>query len=363
MMRIPGIYPEYKLITAEEALVMTSSIPDKYVPPNEYSNDKGIPAASSTAGEYEVIKKEVHIFTVLERITRFVLGLLAICATFTLGLFSKKIRKLFTETSVTTRSIILKDYMISKRELEKGVDTSESTINKLKDYIKTLPTKTKPTDSKSGEASEDGPVIHFELPKSCEGMEFFIQQKKPQRKESLKDRYKNMIHGETVIREQCLSLLNIPNAVFFTIKNDSEEYEVIAQKKPAIEDENQQNIILKDDSSKLDTSLEELTTFILKTGYSNISAKDIHILKGNDDFSNRKFSLVNLAKMEGATIGLYGKEGKNGLLHYAPTPQQKARIRNANTQISLAKIEEEGERLRRTISPYAYQSYVYQPKV
>lgn len=158
----------------------------------------------------------------------------------------------------------------------------------------------------------------------------------------IKQRYANMVNAQTVIRNNKLDLLVIPNAVLFTVNTAKGLVSVIAEKKLDITDVRDIDDIgresyvtehILNQEKKLEETVRQMTVFAYKTGYGDIEWRNNPILKADvDSKGNRKLALIDLEDMSQAEKHRMDSFITSRLLKWVTEPLGKTIIATANKE-------------------------------
>lgn len=289
---------------------------------NRIVDKKGkTPSFNYVGPRYRIILKKECEFSFLERAKRGLLGTSATVCSLGLSLCSKSIRSLFTKQKKTMRLALplsSEDFNWSEKELQQGLSVPEDALIKIEIYIKTLLQKKEKYGFHFHPSQEARWV--FELDDVAPGLIF-----KMDYFDSIKDRYQNMLYAQTIVRTHQLGLLVIPKATVLTVDVEDKKYEIIAQEKMPINPyESAQEHYCLDHADSLNEAIRQLATFICTTGYSNVRWLNNPILNNNlDEKGNRKIALIDLEEMQDPKIGLFGQDGRRGLIQCVNEEQGK----------------------------------------
>lgn len=369
---IGGRVPCFVVVNNENEIKLNSewSPAVKFNSKNRLVDEKGYRVSTDYNGsQYRIIEKRERTFSSLERCGRGFLGTLAVICTLGLALFSKSVRNLLTKSKENIRFAVFvpnsnlsssqrghspqqstipyvvstasknEQYNISEEQLQQGISISEETISKIQTCIKNENMlKCKEGDGVKFYQSQKGLQRVFALETDSE-LIFKMKARETydiDKDYSIKERYQKMIDAQTVIRTYQLGLLVIPNAKLFTVNVDDEEYDIIAERKVDINPHTSaQEKYFQDHAESLEKAIQQLATFICKTGYSDVKWGNISVLKnGDSENGNKKIVLFDVQKTLGAGIGLFGDNmGSRGLVGCVTEKQGKmvAKIARENS--------------------------------
>jgi hypothetical protein len=319
--------------------------------------------ASYKAKQYRLVSKKERDFTALERIGRGFLGVVAAVCTLGIAILFKSVRKLFTEKKAKIRFAVVvpqssssqkpksvkspsesgkspsesgkspsesgkspSEYSISEKELQSGVVISEGTISKIQTCMKNILQRKEEGGVKLYNSQSDHRVFSLDT-----APEYIFKMKASKncralgRDDAMKTRYQTMINALTVCRTHGLGLLVIPNAKLFTVEVEGKEYEIIAEKKLCLNPtDSAQEKYFEEYASSLNETIRQLAVFICKTGYSDVEWRNNPVLNDvPDQFGCRKIGLIDIEDMGSKTTGLFGGEGRRGLVGCATEKQGK----------------------------------------
>ncbi|HEX2582697.1 MAG TPA: hypothetical protein VHL30_01125 [Chlamydiales bacterium] len=134
--------------------------------------------------------------------------------------------------------------------------------------------------------------------------------------EQIRSRFKNICKAQEVCRVHQLGLLKIPKAQLFDITDAQGTYSVIAEESLDIASDSMQEELYRDLAEGLSQSVLQLTTFIAKTGFNDVTWRNIPILDDAPEFpGDRRIALIDLEHMESAPDGICGSwNGSVGLV-------------------------------------------------
>jgi hypothetical protein len=210
-----------------------------------------------------------------------------------------------------------------KDRLEGGITISESTINKIQQLIQKI------ISGADNEAIEwlgkgnnlvfrikDEPNLVYKMA-STKGR-VFIGGKFRTSQEVTELRFDNMIKAKEVCLANNLDHLVIPQAKKFNVKvNDDTSYMLIAEESLDINPEESANEALYQIfSTKLMETERQLAIFIAKTGFSDVSWRNIPLINESSQlYENKRVALIDIEHMEGAKEGFLGSgNGSCGLI-------------------------------------------------
>lgn len=139
------------------------------------------------------------------------------------------------------------------------------------------------------------------------------EQGNPLRESELEKRYMNIKFAQEVISLHNLNLLVIPKVERFYIEIDGVTYTVLKEQFLDVDPSNQEVLF---ESEEMDTTLDQLITFIYYTGYCDVAIRNMNILRERSSQGHLKIGLPDLEHMdpEHPEYGLYGSASRPGLL-------------------------------------------------
>lgn len=366
---------------------------------------KKIESESTYEGrKYKLIAKRDHLITPGERHWNRFLGVLACIFSVCLALFSPKVRRLFSSKDFTMHFAVwinppvqqqapqqsaaqqptgqhssaassqrteaiappetppvismkiseqqLKDLdaedITSKNELAQGIDIPEGAKESLQ-YALMNPRKKEGAAERGIKWYNSGPRTHVFALDAAPGLIFKTQPRSIVK--SFSHRYENMLKAKSVCRKNDLNLLVIPNAKMYSVAiSESSRRGVnemttplIVEKKLNLHPSQSMQDQLYSESTHLDESFKQLTTFACLTGYNDAETRNNCILDNDfDEHGNQRLGLVDLDNMghdpddswssndlkEYAAVGLFGLSfpRRNGIIHCVNNEQQAKMI-------------------------------------
>lgn len=130
-------------------------------------------------------------------------------------------------------------------------------------------------------------------------------------------RFKNMIKAKEVCIANQLGLLTIPRANKIIVNAGGIEYALIVEESlDFVSHHSAQEDLYHKYSAEINESVRELATFIAKTGFNDVTWRNIPILKDtNESKSAKRIALIDLEHMNSAVNGFIGDwNGSNGLI-------------------------------------------------
>lgn len=124
---------------------------------------------------------------------------------------------------------------------------------------------------------------------------------------SMKSRYQRIIDGQSVCRINNLNLLVIPHVKLFILEVNERKHQILAEKKLNIQNSTEQEYIYEKYAKILNEAIRQLTVFICKTGFSDVTWNNIPVLMDRkDEHGNVSIGLIDIEERDGAQMGLFG---------------------------------------------------------
>lgn len=210
-----------------------------------------------------------------------------------------------------------------RQELEKGMNISEEIAVKIQTLVpKILKTEKDDKieylkDSKVFKLKEY-PNLVFKMDISSTNSHTFHNGKLLDGKAIMENRFNNMVKAKEICLINNLGLLIIPHAKKFTFNtDDNRKCVVIAEESMDINhSESAQKEFYYKYSKELNETARQLAIFIAKTGFNDVTPRNIPILNEVENFQgNRRVALIDLEHMENSVYGFTGSgNGSCGLL-------------------------------------------------
>jgi len=201
----------------------------------------------------------------------------------------------------------------AQQELEKGVVVTEASKNKIADI---LPEILQARDHKDIIWLSRGNNLVFQLAgdgnhvyKIARPCHFHRNYAPPTGgSEQTKARYANMVKAKEVSLANKLSHLVIPQSSLLTFNFNDYEYSFIVEEKIEIDgDEKDQKNKHIQHESELTETVRELAIFVAKTGFNDVTWRNIPIIKEKEGFNgSRRVALIDLEHMQSPTNGFIG---------------------------------------------------------
>lgn len=201
----------------------------------------------------------------------------------------------------------INDLEKAKNELEKGLVLTPTTLDKINDVISKI---------LNGEQVENIERL--------KGSNVFKHQEIPNlvfkwgHPLSMEERFENMIKAKSICLINNLGLLIIPHARKFTLNINGKEWVFIAEESmDIISNESAQEEFYHKYSKELNETARQLAIFIAKTGFNDVTPRNIPIINEAEDFHGpRRVAMIDLEHMQNEIKGFTGDaNGSRGLLH------------------------------------------------
>lgn len=227
-----------------------------------------------------------------------------------------------------------------KQKLEKGVNISEDTVVKIQGLM--------PKILKGGKDDElewlsTGNNLVFKLTqhpqlvfKIARPNHFYAGNKLPTGGNDKTDsRFENMLKAKEVCASNELGLLIIPHAKKLTVNAGGNDYAFIVEESLDFDpNESAHEELYHKYSTELNKTARQLATFVAKTGFNDVTWRNIPILKEAREFQGpRRAALIDLEHMSSAVNGFIGdSNGSCGLIHCVSEAQIDIVIAEARKQ-------------------------------
>ncbi|MFN4173938.1 MAG: hypothetical protein ACK4HV_02395, partial [Parachlamydiaceae bacterium] len=135
--------------------------------------------------------------------------------------------------------------------------------------------------------------------------------------EETHSRFKNMVKAKEVCIANKLGLLTIPHAKKMMVNAAGNEYALIVEESlDFVSHDSAQEELYHKYSAEINESVRELATFIAKTGFNDVTWRNIPLLKdANESKSAKRIALIDLEHMNSAVNGFLGDwNGSKGLI-------------------------------------------------
>jgi hypothetical protein len=227
-----------------------------------------------------------------------------------------------------------------KQKLEKGMDISASTAAKIQ---KLIPKIILGQDDEAIEWLAKGNNFVFKLKESPNIVYKMVPDGTMRMSEKgwmdseaiIEERFANMVKAKRVCLVHDLSLLIIPHAKKIDVEASGSRYTLIAEEALDFEpNESSQEKLYHRYSTELNETAHQLAVFIAKTGFNDVTWRNIPILKEREGFQgSRRVALIDLEHMSSCVNGFLGDcNGSRGLIHCVSEAQIDIVIATATQQ-------------------------------
>lgn len=241
-----------------------------------------------------------------------------------------------------------------KKKLEKGINISEHTISKIQHLMPKILFRKDDNEIEWLSTSNnlvfklrESPQLVFKITCSAWGVDG--KGKLPIMFDGQMDRrFKNMIKAKEVCLARELGLLVIPQAKKFTVNVQDNKYVFIAEESLDVNaDESSQEHLYYTYSKELNETIRQLAIFIAKTGFNDISWRNIPLLNEAADYDGpRRVGLIDVEYMKNVVDGFKGDNRSRGLIKCATTESQIDAIIDEAYKQSGALTSEEAQTLK-----------------
>ena len=209
-----------------------------------------------------------------------------------------------------------------RKELEKGIHIPESTIQKIQRLMPKICVGKKDDEI---EWLSKGNNYVFRL-KDNSSHVFKITRENCSRGEigTTDSRFENMVKAKEVCMTNELGLLVIPHAKKFQIEAEGRQYTFIAEEGLDLNhNESAQEENFHQYSKELNATARQLAVFIAKTGFNDVTWRNIPILNEAQGYKGpRRVGLIDLEHMEDKVNGFIGDgNGSRGLIRCVSAKQ------------------------------------------
>lgn len=217
-----------------------------------------------------------------------------------------------------------------KKKLEKGIDISEETISKIQGLIPKILSRQEDDEIEWLSTGNNlvfklqaNPQLVFKIaPPNC----FPGNDKLPTGgSEKTIERFKNMVKAKEVCVANQLGLLIIPNAKKFNVNTQGNTYIFIAEENLKVHaNESYQEHLYHTHSTELNKTARQLAIFVAKTGFNDVTWRNIPILNEAPKYSGpRRVGLIDVEHMKSVVNGFKGDlNGSRGLIRCATSEEQ-----------------------------------------
>lgn len=321
----------------------------KFKSKDRFVDAKGKTVSSDYTGrQYRIIEKRERIFSTTERFVRGFLGTLMVVCSLSLALFSKSVRNLFVKSKENIRFAVLKEADPKKKLIEKIRALMPRILREYDDDIEFL------KGTKVFKLKEM-PHLVFKMGISRDRL-VLLNGKWLNDKELMEERFANINKAREVCRVHGLGLLVIPQAEKFTFTTyDGKECVLIAEECMNINrEEKAQEELYHKYSEELNETVRQLAILIAKTGFNDVSPRNIPLINEPEDFHGpRRVALIDLEHMGSIRNGFIGEglNGSCGLIGCVGSEKQKDIIRDVARENGVnidTEVNFEKQRLYRT---------------
>jgi len=211
------------------------------------------------------------------------------------------------------------------KQLEEGINVSQDTMKTLTKLIPTILEK-KNHDDITWYSSRSNLVFSLN---SAPGLVFKTHSpgagavgangRLISPKQCVEERYQNMLRAKEVCLASNLDLLVVPSAKKIYVY----KYPIIAEQRLDCCSHPGAHESFYRELDGLTPAFKQLTTFVAKTGFSDVEWRNIPIIDANPELTQRRIALVDLEAMESAAIGIFGGGwGRRGLIRCCGTEDQ-----------------------------------------
>jgi hypothetical protein len=226
-----------------------------------------------------------------------------------------------------------------KQKLEKGMDISEQTAAKIQGLMPKILGGQRDDEL---EWLSTGNNLVFKLAqhpqfvfKFARPNGFHGKDKLPIGNDKTDSRFENMVKAKEVCVVNELGLLIIPHAKKFTVNADGNDYAFIVEESLDFNpNESAHEELYHKYSTELNETARQLATFVAKTGFNDVTWRNVPILKEAQEFQGpRRIALIDLEHMDSTVNGFIGDfNGSRGLIRCLSEAQIDTVIAEARKQ-------------------------------
>ncbi len=208
-----------------------------------------------------------------------------------------------------------------KQKLEKGLNVSEETAAKIQALLPNILNQNKDAEI---EWLSNANNLVFKLKqnpnlvfKMARPTRFGLNKLPSGGNEKTHSRFENMVKAKEVCIANQLGLLTIPHAKKMMVNAGGNEYAFIVEESlDFVSHHSAQEELYHKYSAELNESVRELATFVAKTGFNDVTWRNIPLLKDtHESKSAKRIALIDLEYMNNAVNGFIGDwNGSNGLI-------------------------------------------------
>jgi len=196
-----------------------------------------------------------------------------------------------------------------RQKLNEGIEVSSETLKKIEKLIPKIRTREKNSELVWYQDSHN---FVFGL-SSVPDLIFKIAVQEAE--EKIKNRFKNMVQAQKVCLAHQLDQLVVPHAKVFELEAQGKKITILAEERLSFPQDESAQEKLYQTLPGLDKAIEQLTTFIAKTAYSDVTWRNLPVLNGDLSFQGpRRIGLIDLEETKGAAGGIFGAPFRRGLI-------------------------------------------------
>lgn len=254
-----------------------------------------------------------------------------------------------------------------KLKLEKGMNVSDQTATKIKELLpKILEIQNDPEVQWLSKGNnlvfklvqepqlvfKIAKPVHYEkpksqlyLPQSFFGMRYISTKTKMNR--AISQRFENMVKAKETCLVEHLNLLTIPQAkkMILTAPNEKTYYLIVEKSLDFQPDSGKQEELFENHSKQLNETVRQLATFVAKTGFNDVTWRNIPVLNETPNFPGpRRIALIDLEHLENKVNGFIGDPNNScGLIRCVSAEQIDIVLAEANKQNVNIPVKEKDE--------------------
>lgn len=217
------------------------------------------------------------------------------------------------------------DYGSSEKDLKKEISITEEIISKIQANIESIFDRQETDEIKIYNSQSVHRVFSIKgVPELIFKMHQIPNQTSLDER-SIRHCYQHIIHAQRVVRTHQLGLLIIPQSKLFAVKINGKIYDIIAQEKLDInQEESDQEVYYDEFGKSLNEAIRQLAVFICQTGHSDVEWRNNPILNNSlDQNGNRKIAIIDIEFFQGPIVGLFGSGMGRGLVRCVNEEQGK----------------------------------------
>lgn len=220
-----------------------------------------------------------------------------------------------------------------KQKLEKGVNVSEDTAAKIQSLIPKILTREKDEEL---QWLSTGNNLVFKLAQQPQLVFKIAPPNHPHRNDKTHSRFENMVKAKKVCMANELDLLIIPHAKKLTVNAEGSNHVFIIEECLDINpNESAHEEFYHKYSTELNETARQLATFVAKTGFKDVTWRNIPIINEAQEFhGSRHVALIDLEHIGSNVDGFIGDlvNGSCGLIHCVSEAQIDIVIAEARKQ-------------------------------